>query len=286
VERTQANLGQVSAAAATVTTNRAKIEPVGLRERLALWSSKRTVTRTAFRLADQRSKAGDTVGARDALTGLNKLQATGRERAEKRAFKNAIYVAKRTAGKRTIFEINRRVQPEEAGNLDLGMDNLNFAAELTKQKDAIRTNPKLLRTARTMVKGGLKMAAMQAKVGNPEGAWQLLDRASTAANQAGLKFSEPDARRILVRAFEVSASAQYKAGAHDDAAASLYQARAIQRSLKDKPSRASRDLQQKLMPRMIEYAKAQRAAEAEGTAATEREPAVEQPAHAAGDEAQ
>jgi len=264
-ERDQAKQGQISSAATSVTQNRETIQPAGLRERFALWRSKRSVTRKAFRAVDDRSKVGDTAGARDALAGLNTLQASGRERAEKRAFNNALYVAKRTAGKRSIFEFKR---PEEAGNLELGLDNLNFAAELAKKNDALNS-AKVQRTAETMMKGGLKMAASQAKAGNAEAAWQLLDKASTAAGQAGLTFPEPKARRILVQAFEVNASQMYKAGAHDDAAASLYQADAIRRSLGDRAGRATERLQQKLAPQMTELAKAHRAAADSTVAAPE-----------------
>ena len=266
-ERGQAKLGQISQAATTVNENRATIKPDGLRERLALWNSKRKVTRTAFQAADQRSSIGDTAGARDALQGLSTLQASSLQRAEKRAFKNAIDVARRTAGKRTIFEINRRVQHPEAGDLDLGLDNLKFAQELSAKSDAIKNDRKLARTAETMMKGGIKMAAQQAKAGNAEAAWQLLDKAAAAANGGGLAFPEPKARRILVQAFENNASQMYKAGAHDDAAAALYQARAIQRSLGDRPSRSTNTLQKKLMPRMIQIAKAQR--ETDASSATE-----------------
>ena len=100
-ERSQVERGEMSSAATTVTKNRSEIRPTGLRERFALWRSKRNVTKTSYRLADQRSKAGDTAGARDALSSLHTLQASGRERAEKRASSNAIDVAKRTAGKRS-----------------------------------------------------------------------------------------------------------------------------------------------------------------------------------------
>ncbi|HEY5920250.1 MAG TPA: hypothetical protein VIV11_01210, partial [Kofleriaceae bacterium] len=171
-------------------------------------------------------------------------------------------VAKRAAGKRSLWQINRRQYSPEHGNLDLGVDNLDFAAELAAKKgQTIASNKKLSRTARTLMKGGIKLAARQAKLGDSDGAWRLLQNAAVAADRGGLSFPEPTARRILGQAFERDAQRRYKAGAHDDAAASLYQALAIQRSIDERPSRAMRKLQQKLMPRIRTLVAAQRAAE-------------------------
>jgi len=260
-ERGQAQDGQLASAASAVAANRESIKPLGLRERFALWRSKRSVTRTAYRMADQRSEVGDTVGARDALDGLNTLQASGRGRAEKRAFRNAINVANRTSGQRTWFDRNKVASQEEVGNFELGTENLHFAAELAQKNGALKTS-KIDSAANRMVKGGLKMAAREAKAGNAEGAWQLVDKTNAVAGQTGVAFPEPEARRVLVKAFEVNAAAQYKVGAHDEAAKSLSQARELQRGLNESPSRGSRKLAQKLMPRMMQL-EAQRAAEAE-----------------------
>jgi len=136
-----------------------------------------------------------------------------------------------------------------------------------------------------MYENSFKTARRMAKAGDTQSAWDSLQYAATIADQANLGFDQARADKVMQRAFTKAvpvlvktAKYYYKNGAHDHAAAALFEAIEIQREMGVKPGwvtrNRQRNLTKRLLPRMRVLA-AQRQAEAAELAAQQPVAAAE-----------
>jgi hypothetical protein len=234
---------------------------MGLRERFSTWRAERAVRKAAFRMTKARSKAGDAIGTRDALDGLSVLKDAGRlgtfqrwraARARGKAFKRAASIGRKAA---------------RHGDLARAMENYELARDMRGAEHS-----RVAKTARKIYDGSFKTAKRMAKTGDTQSTWDALQYAATIADRANLQFDQARADKMMQKAFTKAvpvlvktAKYHYKNGAHDHAAAALFEAIEIQREMGVKPGMITRNRQrrltQRLMPRMRELAAQRHAAE-------------------------